>query len=106
MLGVIQYSLLTVFWLPIIGAGLYAAGLIIYRLLLSPLARFPGPKLAALTRKYESYYEAVQNYEYVWKIKSMHERYGEQLRRRRQCSIVGSMTPSLIECQSNTAAHI
>ena len=77
MLGVIQYSILSIFWLPIAAAALYAAGLAIYRLFLSPLAKFPGPKLAALTRKYETYYEAYQNYEYVWKIKELHKKYGE-----------------------------
>ena len=80
MLGIIRYSILTIFWLPIVGASLYVAGLAFYRLFLSPLAKFPGPKLAALTRKYESYYEAVQNYEYLWKIKKLHEQYGEQAR--------------------------
>lgn len=77
MLGVIQYSILTIFWLPIAAAALYGAALAIYRLFLSPLAKFPGPKLAALTRKYESYYEAYQNYEYLWKIKELHKQYGE-----------------------------
>ena len=77
MLGVIQYSFITIFWLPIAAAALYGAGLAIYRLFLSPLAKFPGPKLAALTRKYESYYEAYQNYEYLWKIKELHKQYGE-----------------------------
>ena len=77
MLGVIQYSILTIFWLPIAAAALYGAGLAIYRLYLSPLAKFPGPKLAALTRKYESYYEVYQNYEYLWKIKELHKQYGE-----------------------------
>ena len=91
MLGVIQYSLLTIFWAPLVGVGLYGAGLAIYRLFLSPLAKFPGPKLAALTRKYESYYEAVQNYEYLWKIKAMHEKYGKQFWLCRPRSVVDSI---------------
>ena len=65
------------FLLPIFAAALYVAGLAFYRLFLSPLSKFPGPKLAALTRKYESYYEAVQNYEYLWKIKKLHRQYVE-----------------------------
>ena len=92
MLGIIQYSLLTIFWLPIAAAALYGAGLAIYRLFLSPLAKFPGPKLAALTRKYESYYEAYQNYEYLWKIKEMHKQYGE---------IIIPLTVSFTWCDSN-----
>lgn len=76
MLSAVQFSLAT-FLLPFVWLALHGAGLAVYRLFLSPLAKFPGPKLAALTRKYESYYEAVQNYEYLWKIKKLHQQYGE-----------------------------
>lgn len=76
MLSAIQFGLAT-FLLPFVWLALHGAGLAVYRLFLSPLAKFPGPKLAALTRKYESYYEAVQNYEYLWKIKKLHRQYGE-----------------------------
>ena len=79
MLGLLKSGIITVFWLPLVAVGFYGLGLAVYRLFLSPLAKFPGPKLAALTRKYESYYEAVQNYEYVWKIKQMHQKYGKLL---------------------------
>ena len=80
MLGAIQLGIFTVLWLPFVAAALYGIGLASYRLWFSPLAKFPGPKLAALTRKYESYYEAVQNYEYLWKIKKLHQQYGRYLR--------------------------
>lgn len=76
MLGAMQFGLFALL-LPIVASALYGAGLAFSRLFLSPLSKFPGPKLAALTRKYESYYEAVQNYEYVWKIKKLHQSYGE-----------------------------
>lgn len=77
MLGLLKIGIFATFWLPLAAAGLYALGLTVYRLFLSPLAKFPGPKLAALTRKYESYYEAIENYEYLWKIKQMHKKYGK-----------------------------
>lgn len=80
MLGLLRVGFFTILWLPLVAGGLYALGLTIYRLFLSPLAKFPGSKLAALTRKYESYYEAVENYEYLWKIKKMHEQYGPIIR--------------------------
>ncbi|CAF9914838.1 hypothetical protein IMSHALPRED_002255 [Imshaugia aleurites] len=80
MLGLLKIGIFTIFWLPIVAVGIYALGVAVYRLFLSPLAKFPGPKLAALTRKYESYYEAIQNYEYVWKIKQMHQKYGPIVR--------------------------
>ncbi|KAL8660598.1 MAG: hypothetical protein Q9202_006407 [Teloschistes flavicans] len=79
MLGAMQFGLFGLL-LPIVASALYGAGLAFYRLFLSPLSKFPGPKLAALTRKYESYYEAVQNYEYLWKIKKLHQLYGPIIR--------------------------
>ena len=66
--------------LPVIGAGLVVTYLIIiscYRLVFSPLAKFPGPKLAALTLWYEFWYDVVKRGQYLFKIKEMHDRYGE-----------------------------
>ena len=85
MLGHLKSALFTTVWLHLVALGLYGLGLIIYRLFLSPLAKFPGPKLAALTRKYEFYYEAVLNYEYLFEIKRMHNIYGECIARRESC---------------------
>lgn len=66
----------------IAGAGLvlwiiYLVGLAIYRLYLSPLAKFPGPKLAALTKWYEIYYEVVQRGQFTFHFNELHEKYGE-----------------------------
>lgn len=55
---------------------LYLASLIVYRLFLHPLAKFPGPKLAAITRYYEGYYDVVQNGQYTFRIAEMHKQYG------------------------------
>lgn len=55
---------------------LYLTSLAFYRLVLHPLARFPGPKLAALTRYYETYYDVVHNGKYTFKIAELHEQYG------------------------------
>lgn len=49
---------------------------VIYRLFLSPLAKIPGPKLAALTSWYEFYYDVIKPGKYVWKIKDLHTEYG------------------------------
>lgn len=51
-------------------------GLIIYRLLFSPIAGFPGPKLAAATGWYEFYYDVLRRGIYLFEIEKMHQRYG------------------------------
>jgi hypothetical protein len=55
---------------------LYCVSLAFYRLYLHPLAKFPGPKLAAVTRWYELYYDVIQNGQYTLKIADLHEIYG------------------------------
>jgi hypothetical protein len=52
----------------------------IYRLYLSPIAKFPGPKLAALTYWYEFYYDVIKRGMYIWEIEKMHQKYGECFR--------------------------
>lgn len=52
------------------------ASLIIYRLYLSPLSKFPGPKLTAATLWYEFYYEVVERGQFSFKIREWHEQYG------------------------------
>ncbi len=54
----------------------YLTVLAIHRLYFSALARFPGPKLAALTNWYEFYYELVQGGQFTFKIQELHEQYG------------------------------
>jgi hypothetical protein len=62
-----------------IGVGLLLLYIVcgaIFRLNFSPIAKFPGPKLAALTLWYEFYYDGVKRGKYVWEIAKMHEKYG------------------------------
>lgn len=48
----------------------------LYRLWFSPLAKFPGPKLAALTFWVEFYHDVVRRGQYTFEIIKMHEKYG------------------------------
>lgn len=57
-------------------AVVYCFSLATYRLLFSPIAGFPGPKLAALTNLYEFYYDFFGNGKYIFQIKKMHDKYG------------------------------
>lgn len=55
---------------------LYLGGLAIYRLYFSQIARFPGPRLAALSLWYEFYYDVVCGGQYFHKINELHNLYG------------------------------
>lgn len=64
-------------WKQIFGSiAAYIISTAVYRLFFHPLARFPGPKLAALTRFYEGYYDVIQNGQYTFKIAELHRQYG------------------------------
>jgi hypothetical protein len=51
----------------------------IYSVYFGPLAKFPGPKLAAATLWYEFYYDVILQGRYTFKIKELHEKYGMYL---------------------------
>ena len=55
---------------------LYLIALYGYRLYLHPLAKFPGPKLAALSRWYEIYYEIICRGQFTFHIQDLHKKYG------------------------------
>jgi hypothetical protein len=56
---------------------LWVLGLAVYRLYLSPIAKFPGPKLAALTSWYEFYFDVVKGGQFTFHLQELHKRYGE-----------------------------
>jgi hypothetical protein len=49
-----------------------------YRIYFSPLAHFPGPKLAALSKWYEFYYDVVLQGQFTFQIQRMHKKYGTE----------------------------
>lgn len=63
-----------------ISASFYVIVGAIYRLIYSPIARYPGPRLAALTFWYEFYYDVVCKGRYTWKIQELHQTYGPIVR--------------------------
>jgi hypothetical protein len=67
---------------------LYRIALALYNISpFHPLARFPGPKLAAMTFLYEFWYEGIRWGKYTWEIERMHEKYGASLHVHFGCTI-------------------
>jgi hypothetical protein len=64
------FSALTGAWIVYLFVGA------IYRLYFHPLAKFPGPKIAALTGWYEAYHDMYRRGMFIWKVQEMHEKYG------------------------------
>ena len=63
-----------------ITVSLYYISLGIWRLYFSPIAKFPGPKLAALTYWYEFYYDIILGGQYTFQVRRLHEKYGPIIR--------------------------
>lgn len=56
---------------------------IVYRLYFHPLAKFPGPKIAAATHLYEVAWDYFGQGAYLYEIQRMHEKYGTYASARR-----------------------
>jgi hypothetical protein len=52
---------------------------VLYRLLLHPLASIPGPNIAAATALYEFYYDCILGGKFSFKIDDLHKQYGKQI---------------------------
>jgi hypothetical protein len=58
----------------------FIIGLVLYRLYLSPLAKFPGPRLAAMTGLYETYHDVICDGQFSRHIEHLHQKYGPVVR--------------------------
>ena len=58
----------------------YISILLATRLIFSPIAKFPGPKLAAASFLYEFYYDFIRRGQYEFQIESLHEKHGPIIR--------------------------
>lgn len=56
--------------------ALYRFSKVIYNLYFHPLAKFPGPKLAAASHLYEFYWSVVRDGEFIWVLERLHKKYG------------------------------
>ena len=56
---------------------IYLVLLAVYRLYWSPLAKFPGPRLAALSNWYEFYYDVFLQGKFTSHIQDLHKQYGQ-----------------------------
>ena len=68
-----------------LAVAIYFLDSILHHLCLSPIAGFPGPKIAAATGWYEFYYEYFVNGTYYLEIEKMHQIYGSLLGKEESC---------------------
>ena len=69
--------------------SVYLIWSVVHRLFFSPLAGFPGSKVAASTHFYEFYYDWWCHGRYIYEIEKMHEKYGVYMNsnRIRECKL-------------------
>ena len=77
---------------------IFAAALAIYRITWHSLAKFPGPKLAAATGWYETYYDCFLLGKFSNHLDEMHKAYG------RSCQAL-NIPPASADCSRSHCSH-
>ena len=77
MAGYDLSSLLRPFLLLAFCGFCYVAVVAIHRLYFNPLAKFPGPRLAALTNMYQFYYDVIHDGRFIFHTQELHRQYGQ-----------------------------
>ena len=67
--------------LAVLAAFSYLVALACYRIYFHPISHIPGPKLAAVTYWYQSYYDVWPHWgRFLWKARDLHAQYGPIVR--------------------------
>ena len=75
----VSLSSIPIYEVSLLGLGTWLLYLVfggVYRIYFHPLAKFPGPKVAALTKWYEFYHDIIHKGCFIWKLQELHDRYG------------------------------
>lgn len=78
----VSLSSISVYEVSLLGLSAWLLYLIfggVYRIYFHPLTKFPGPKVAALTKWYEFYHDIIHKGCFIWKLQQLHDRYGIRL---------------------------
>lgn len=71
-----EFKLMSVIELLLVGATVWILGVIVARLYFHPLSKFPGPRIAAVTRWYEFYHDVLRDGTYVKYYPELHKKLG------------------------------
>ncbi|KAJ0418717.1 cytochrome P450, partial [Aspergillus carlsbadensis] len=72
--------MLTIIVVALSAYAVYSLGLALYRLFFHPLAQFPGPKYAVVSRWHERYYDVYLGGKFIFWIEEQHKKYGPVVR--------------------------